>query len=230
LNLTFEVREGIVKHSSDLEKSASGELNEYLPEFRPPLEAQLIDLCDEIAYNSADIDDASSAGLLDLAHLRSAAPAFNQICETVEMQYPGAPDRVKTDEVVRALVDWLVTSLIRGTAEAAEGIKNVDEVRVLPQRIARYSDEAALASAQLKQALRHEVYLSNLVTAERATSTAKIGRLFNALMERPDLMPEGYREGCSGWPLHRTVCDYIAGMTDGYLERSYELLFGKEGR
>src|SRR5215831_17513077 len=115
LNLTFEVREGIVKHSRDYAPGEVAEVDEYLPGLRPPLEAQLIDLCDEVAYNTADLDDAYSAGLLTTDALCVAVPEFAALFEEAEMQFPGAPERIQVHEIVRRLVDHLVSGLIAGT-------------------------------------------------------------------------------------------------------------------
>ncbi len=224
LNLTFEVREGIVKHSRELAPGESAELDQLLPGLRPPLEAQLIDLADEIAYNTADLDDALSAGLLDFGRMCAEVPEFGRLHEIIEYQYPGAPERVRLDEVVRGLVNFLCSGLIAGTLAAAESVRSVDEVRAAPARLARYAAEASAANAQLKTVLRREVYQSDMVQAERDASTAKITRLFEYLMRHPELLPPGYEEDAPG-QLHRAVCDYIAGMTDGYLERTCALLF-----
>ena len=223
LNLTFEVREGIIKHSQELESDGDPELAAYLPGLRPPLEAQLIDLCDEVAYNTSDLDDALSAGLLDANFLRQQIPQFDTLYETLEMQYPGAPERVRLHEVVRGLVDWLCSGLIRGTVTTAEDVPDVDAVRSHPHRLASYSPEAGETSAQLKRVLRRHVYESDLVTAERSDSTAKVIRLFHHYLAHPEALPEGY--AMEDQPLYRTVCDYLAAMTDGYLERTHAQLF-----
>src|SRR5580692_11068858 len=115
LNLTFEVREGIVKHSRDFEPGEFPELDEYLPGLRPPLEAQLIDLCDEIAYNTADLDDGYSAGLVHPEDAGVAVGRFGDLWEAAEMQFPGAPEQVRVKEVVRGLINWLVSGFIEGT-------------------------------------------------------------------------------------------------------------------
>src|SRR5205809_142702 len=93
LNLTFEVREGIVKHSRDFGPGEIPELDEYLPGLRPPLEAQLIDLADEVAYNAADLDDAFSAGLLTAGQIAESVSAYARILDELEMQFPGASGR-----------------------------------------------------------------------------------------------------------------------------------------
>ena len=225
LNLTFEVREGIVKHSHDFSPGEFPELDEYLPGLRPPLEAQLIDLSDEVAYNAADLDDAFSADLLHPDQLRGPVPLFAELLDRAEMQFPGALEPLRLLEVVRGLVDHLVSGLIQGTLLATEGILDVDAVRHAPARLARYTDEAAATNSQLKQVLREHVYNSEMVLAERRQSTRKIAELFEYLLRQPEAMPPAYVEDTSDLPRHRIVCDYIAGMTDGFFQRTYQQLF-----
>lgn len=226
LNLTFEVREGIVKHSRDIGPDDPPETREYLPGLRPPLEAQLIDLCDEIAYNTADLDDALFAGILEPEVARESVPLLAELMEAAEMQFPGAPERVRMSEVVRALVDQLVTALIEGTARAAAGVDSIDAVRSYPERIARYTEEAGAANAQLKSMLRANVYQSEMVIAERRRSMSKVAELFEFLLGHLDALPPNYREDSEANPPHRVVCDYIAGMTDRFFERTYTQLLG----
>ena len=224
LNLTFEVREGIVKHSRDIGPGDEPEVQEYLPGLRPPLEAQLIDLCDEIAYNTSDLDDACFAGILDQELVRESVTLFADLMETAEMQFPGAPDRVRLSEVVRALVDRLVTGLIEGTLNAAQGIQSIEQVRHHPERIARYTQETSAANRQLKALLRANVYQSEMVVAERRHSMAKLAELFDYLLNHLDALPLNYLDDSAANPPHRIVCDYIAGMTDGFFERTYNQL------
>ena len=227
LNLTFEVREGIVKHSRDFELGEFRELDEFLPGQRPPLEAQLIDVCDEIAYNTADLDDAWSAGFLAVDALREGVPRFAELYSRAEVQFPGAPERIRFSEVVRSLLNWLVGSLIEGTYQAAEaaGMRDVEDVRCFRQRVATFPVEAQETNAQLKEMLRQHVYLSEAVASERSESTAKIARMFDFFLEHPERLPENYRRETDRQPLHRTVCDYIAGMTDGFFLRTYQQIF-----
>src|ERR1700675_956297 len=126
LNLTFEVREGIAKHSRDFERGEIPELDEYLPGLRPPLEAQLIDPCDEIAYDTADLDDGYHAGLVTIEAACRASDMFRELDDAANMQFPGAPERVRLHEVVRGLIDWLVSGLLEGTAAAAPGLGDVE--------------------------------------------------------------------------------------------------------
>jgi dGTPase len=224
LNLTFEVREGIVKHSHDFEKGEDLSLDEYLPGLRPPLEAQLIDLADEIAYNTADLDDGFSAGLFKTEDVSQWVPEFGRRWEEVESQFPGASEREQFQEVVRGLVDWLVSGLVQGTTEAADAasVATVDHVRAHPGRLASFTLPTHSTNRALKQFLHHAVYYSAPMADERRRSAAQIAELFEFWIAHPDKLPENYVESLAEAPVHRVVCDYIAGMTDGYFMRCYQ--------
>lgn len=222
LNLTFEVREGMVKHSRDLTPGESPDLDEYLPGLRPLLEAQLIDLADEIAYNTADLDDGYGAGLLSMDDVSAAIPFYAELRESVETQFPGAPERVQFLEILSALVSHLVTGLIQGTFEAASaaGVQTPGDVRECRHRLAMFTAESAETSAALKRFLNAHVYRSAKLSAEREKSVPLIGELFDYYYADPRRMPEPYSWLAGVDPPHRVICDYIAGMTDGYLLRT----------
>src|SRR5215831_4774719 len=112
LNLTFEVREGIIKHSRDYKADAFPELSEYWLEQRPPLEAQLIDITDELAYNTADLDDGYEARLLTLEQIQEGVPLFARLFDEAARRYPDAPQKLQFNEVLRAILDRWVTDLI----------------------------------------------------------------------------------------------------------------------
>jgi dGTPase len=223
LNLSFEVREGIVKHSRDFAPGEFPELDEYLPGLRPPLEAQLIDLADEVAYNAADLDDAYEAGLLTPARIAEAVPAYAELLDTIQTQFPGATEREQFQESVRELIDDLVSGLIQGTVAAvdAAAVADVEAVRRHPSRLVRFTAEARETSLQLKRFLLRNVYSSEVLESERQESIAKLNLLFEYLVAHPGAMP-GTEPGD---PVHRTVCDFIAGMTDRYFLRFYETIF-----
>jgi dGTPase len=231
LNLTFEVREGIVKHSRDFEPGEIPALDEYLPGLRPPLEAQLIDLCDEIAYNTADLDDGYLAGLVPIEEARRSVDKFRELHDAVTTQFPGAPERVQMHEIVRGLINWLVSGLMQGTIAAARelGAANSDDIRAHPRRIARFSGETAAGSAQIKALLTSTVYQSQQLADARLESVGRIGALFERFLKSPELLPINYLEESAGQPRHRVVCDYIAGMTDRFLLRTYTQLFPSSG-
>jgi dGTPase len=228
LNLTFEVREGIAKHSHDFERGENSALDEYLPGLRPPLEAQLIDLADEIAYNTADLDDAFSAGMFEIGDVRNAVSEFDKRYEEAEGQFPGATDRERFQEVVRGLVDELVSGFVQGTLQAATeaGVANPDEVRQCPRRLASFTLSSHATNRQLKQFLHHFVYFSEPLAAERRRSASMLAELFEFYLADPGKLPESYLESLSVAPIHRVVCDYIAGMTDGFFLRCFQQVFG----
>jgi dGTPase len=228
LNLTFEVREGIVKHSRDFEKGENPALDEYLPGLRPPLESQLIDLADEVAYNTADLDDGFSAGLFKIQDACQSIPEFGRRWEELESQFPGATERDQFQEVLRGLLDWLVSGLVQGTIEAADAasVAGVDDVRAHPRRIAAFTLPTHAANRALKQFLHHTLYYSEPMAGERRRSASQIAELFEFWVTHPDKLPANYVESLADSPVHRVVCDYIAGMTDGYFRRCYQQTFG----
>ncbi len=228
LNLTFEVREGMVKHSRDFEPGEIPQFDEYLPGLKPPLEAQLIDLADEIAYNTADLDDAFSARFFTLEEAGDSVVAFGTILTEMENQFPGAPERIRFNEALRRLIDLLVTGLIEGTLRAVEeaGPGSIEDVRRHPVRLARLGGAAIGTTRALKEFLRRSVYFSPVLAQERDRSAAMIAELFGHFVAHPERLPETYREGAAGEPVHRQVCDYIAGMTDGFFRRTFEQELG----
>ena len=228
LNLSFEVREGIVKHSHDFGAGESAELDSYLPGLRPPLEAQLIDLADEVAYNAADLDDAWSAGLIRVEDVAQAVPQYREIHETVETQFPGATERERFHEALRRLIDLSVTGLIEGTvaAAAASGVADFEEVRAYPVRLVQFSAETGETSRALKRFMFTRVYASDAVSGDRLLSMEHIAELFRFFLANPDRLPQPYAQQALDEPAHRVVCDYIAGMTDGFFHRTYEQMLG----
>ncbi|HUI56089.1 MAG TPA: dNTP triphosphohydrolase [Bryobacteraceae bacterium] len=228
LNLTFEVREGIVKHSRDFETGEQPELDTYLPGLRPPLEAQLIDLADEIAYNTADMDDAFSAALFAGEDVAACVPQYRGIHEAVETQFPGATPRERFHEALRRLIDALVSGLIEGTLARAQeaGVTGAEDVRSVPGRLAAFTPETAESSLALKQFLYRTVYDSSDLREDRARSMSMVEELFHFFLDHPDRLPQPYIELASDEPAHRVICDYIAGMTDSFFHRTFESIFG----
>src|SRR5437660_9340469 len=145
LNLTFEVREGIIKHSRDYSAAEFPQLAEYLLDSRPPLEAQLIDWVDEIAYNTADLDDALEAELLDLTVFRREVVFFDEVYNRVSAAHPGAREKLIFNEALKRVLDGLATSLIETTRQRVRtsAISSVEDVRKFPKRLAGFSDDAA---------------------------------------------------------------------------------------
>ncbi len=233
LNLTFEVREGIVKHSKDYDPAKFPELSEYLLDLRPPLEAQLIDFVDEIAYNSADLDDGYESKLLDIDTIRAGVPLFSRLYREVERSHPQGLEKLKFNEANKRMLDYLATDLIDNTrAEvAASGARTVEQIRRFPRRLAGFSPQVAAENATLKKFLLSRLYNHPSIVMDRERSVDALGQLFEFYMEHPESMPKSYTELAQHSPRHRVVCDYIAGMTDHFLLRLHtDLLGGNSAR
>ena len=219
LNLTFEVREGIVKHSRDFARGESPQLDEYMPGRRPPLEAQIIDLADEIAYNTADLDDGFSAGMFTMEDIVEEVPGYDDLYDAAETQFAGATERLRFLESLRGLIDRLVTGLLEGTARAVSDaeVRSVDDVREHPVRLVRFTPEALETNLALKQFLRTKVYHTPALVMQRNQSAGEVAELFQFFLDNPAELPANGGDV----PLHRAICDYIAGMTDGFFRKVY---------
>ena len=219
LNLTFEVREGIIKHSRDYSAAEFPELAEYLLDERPPLEAQLIDLVDEIAYNAADLDDGFEARLLDLGDLIREVPVFASSYAGVDEKYPHGQLKLKFNEALKRVLDRFVTDLISNTKAESQRAKihTVEDVRRHPYRLAGFSQAVTSENSCLKQFLLSRLYENPAIVEDRERSVAALDELFLFYLAQPEKMPRGYTARARTEPVHRVVCDYIAGMTDNYL-------------
>ena len=228
LNLTFEVREGIIKHSRDFSASEFPQLAEYLLDLRPPLEAQLIDWVDEIAYNTADLDDALEAELLDLDALCAEVPLFGEAYAQVDAAYPAARTKLKFNEALKRVLDLLATDLIETTRQRIHdsGAASVGDVRRAAKRLAGFSGAVAARNAELKRFLFAHVYNHPAITEDRDRSVRCLEELFAYYLSTPRAMPASYEELAHSSPRHVVVCDYIAGMTDQFLLRQHREHFG----
>jgi dGTPase len=228
LNLTFEVREGIIKHSRDYQPGASHELDEYLLGLRPPLEAQLIDWVDEIAYNTADLDDAREAELLDFDLLRAEVPLFAHAYASVDRAYPVAKEKLKFSEALKDVLNALASDLIETTTARTleSGVGSVDEVRRWPKRLAGMSPQMSAENARLKHFLATNLYSNPVITGDRDQSIEYLARLFHFYLGKLELMPPDHEQLALTVARHVVVCDYIAGMTDQFLLKQYRDHFG----
>ncbi len=223
LNLTFEVREGLIKHSSELDPADESNA-EYLPTLRPLIEAQLIDPADEIAYNCADLDDAIDAGFISIDEACQQVEMFADFFARGSSEHPNATAGQKINEAIRRLLDWLVSELIHGTNEsvAKAGVNTPDAVRSLDQRVAVLGPAGTATSKQLRGLLRENFYSAEIVARESRAAADKLATLFQYFVSHPDDLPDSYQEQSLGEPLHQVVCDYLAGMTDKYLLQRHE--------
>jgi dGTPase len=229
LNLTFEVREGILKHSRDYPPAEFPQYAEYLLDLRPPLEAQLIDCVDEIAYNTADIDDALEAELLDLSLLCKEVPLFDEAYVELQAAHPEAREKLKFNEALKRVLDCLATDLIESTLQRVldSDASSSDDIRKAPKRLAGFSESAAARNAQLKRFLFAHIYNHPSITEDRDHSIECLVQLFDLYLRSPGSMPPSYEEMTKAEPRHVIVCDYVAGMTDQFLLRQHREHFGR---
>ena len=224
LNLTLGVREGIIKHSRDYSLESHPELAEYLLDRLPPLEAQLIDLSDEIAYTTADLDDGLDSGILSLDEVREEVALFRRFHDAVLREHPSAPERLGVYEALKRLLNSLVTDLIeqmhRGVADL--GATTLAEIRLAPRRLAALSPPMEAQRATAKQFLYAHLYNSPAMEEAHAHAVEVVQGLFAALIGDPQQLPADDRALIAAEGLERTVADYIAGMTDSYIEQLWQ--------
>jgi dGTPase len=195
---------------------------------KPPLEAQLVDLVDEIAYNTADLDDGFEARLVNLDQVREAVPAFDSAYADVERKYPNGRRKLKFNEALKRVLNLLATDLIENTRRnvTERGVQTVEDIRRQPLRLAGFSSELAKQNGALKRFLNANLYSHASIAEERDRSVAALEALFRLFMEHPERMPAQYAEAAEQEARHRVVCDYVAGMTDHFLLRQAREVLG----
>jgi dGTPase len=202
------------------------ELAEYLLDQRPPLEAQLIDLTDEIAYNTADLDDGFEAHLLTLQEIRKEVEIFERNFFIVDRKYPTATDKLKFNEALKGMLNALVTDLIETTRLRVQhsGVRNLEDLRNFPERLAAFSTVVDAERAQAKRFLYRALYYSEHLKGQKADGEKIVGDLFDHFMRNADSLPAAYRRQIESQQENaaRVVCDYIAGMTDNFILEQHQ--------
>ncbi len=223
LNLTLAVREGIIKHSRDYTSAAHPELAPYLLDQCPPLEAQIIDLTDEIAYLTADLDDGVESGLLRIAHIREHVHILARCFDQVERLHPGVDERFLFHEALQLMQNVLTSDLIATTRRNLEAhhLHTLTEIRRHPHRLATFSPEVEAERQQEKRYLQHTLYSCPELELEHDKAEEVVTELFGFWTAYPDELPEGYLQEIAADGLPRVVADYIAGMTDAYILQQY---------
>ena len=234
LNLTFECREGILKHCSARNARQLGELGErFLKRRQPSLEAQIANLADEIAYNNHDVDDGMRAGLIEVKQLLDVK-LFRRQYETVTKQYPTLAERRLLHEVIRRMVNFVAVDLIRTTEAniASAHPDSIDAVRRRSKPLAAMSDDVRAEHLELKKFLNEHVYRHHKVQRMTAKARRVITQLFEAFLADERLLPPEHRGAVPGQKKApseaaraRAVADYIAGMTDRYAILEHRRLF-----
>lgn len=224
LNLTWETREGILKHCSRENALRLGALGErFLKGEQPSLEAQLVNIADAIAYSTHDIDDGLRVGYLDAVGLESSVPLYERFAKEVRAEYPNIAERRVQKEIVRriigCMVDDLVTQSQKNIDEAAP--KSVDEVRALSEPLVSFSEEMLQQVRGLKSYLMDNLYRHYKVLRVTNKSAKLIKDLFDAFYAHPELLPPAYQKKVKEQGAPRVIADYIAGMTDRYAQLEY---------
>jgi dGTPase len=234
LNLTFECREGILKHCSLRNARKLGDVGErFVRRRQPGLEAQVANIADEIAYNNHDVDDGLRAGLIEIADLEQVS-LFRRQFRTVLKEYPSLVGRKLVHETIRRVINYVAVDLIRTTQQHlhSAGPASIEAVRARAKPLVGFSEEVLAEHQELKRFLNEHVYRHHRVLRMTAKAGRVLRELFDAFIGDVNLMPEEHRdaarvgeekEGASGRA--RAVADYIAGMTDRYAILEHQRVF-----
>ena len=225
LNLTFEVREGIAKH-----ETAYDVPDKTFGEGMPTLEAQIVNLADEIAYNAHDLDDGLRSGLLTPGQLESVG-LLVEVAAEAELELPRL-DEFSRRVLIRELLGAMITDVILATDANLNrhGIESVEGVRRFPAPLAAYSPEMAEKVAELRNFLYQNLYRHWRIVRQVGKARHVLRRLFTAYVEMPEMLPPSVQQAAETEGLHRAVCDYVAGMTDRFALDEYARLFDPYGR
>jgi dGTPase len=223
LNLTFEVREGLQKHQAFYDPPTAGEEKYKCPS----LEAQIANLADEITYYSHDLDDAVDFEILSAAQLDENA-VWQRSCGNVLSRYPDAREPELHKLVIRDIIDVQVQNVVETSAKSIVdlSVQSADEVRKQPTPLIRYSDDLLKANRELRKFLYQNVYYHPRVAEVNERACEMLRKVFEAYVVDPALLGDAAVKRIENEGLHRTVCDYIAGMTDRYLMEEHARLVG----
>ena len=223
LNLTLGVREGIIKHSRDYTVENHPELACYFLDQSPPLEAQLIDLADEIAYLTADLDDGVESGLLEISHIRQHVTILARCYRTVEKEHAGVEEKFLFNEALQLMQNELTEDLIATTRANTQaiGAQSLADIRRHPARLALFSPQAETERLQEKRYLYDTLYTCEALENEHDKAEEVVKALFNHWINDPEELPQSYFEEVPDEGLARVVADYIAGMTDTFILLQY---------
>ena len=226
LNLSWEVREGIIKHSSEYDRAGSQALQEYEPAWRPTLEAQIIDLADEIAYNNHDIDDGLKAGYINLEDL-GQVELWQKTWLLVGTKFPGLDQRRQVLQTISYLISGLIRDLVDTTSQRLKtcNISTLYDIRQNSSNIAGFSPLMQDMNRDLKRFLYRKLYRHHKVERMRVKAERFLTLLFESYQQTPSLLPEKQQRRFSEHGTERVICDYIASMTDRFAQDEYKRLY-----
>jgi len=224
LNLTWEVREGINKHTTMFDKSER--LVELEPHSSPILETQIVDAADEIAYDSHDIDDGIASGLISEKDLADLA-LWKDATLDIKKRNSSISEKIRKYQTIRLLIDRQIKDLVDASEKNIKqaGIKSVPDVRAHPEKLFAFSKDMQDNRAGLRKFLTKNLYNNFRVIRMSDKARRFITELFNVYLEKPEQLPPSDQEKIERHGLHRAICDYIAGMTDRYALDEYKKLF-----
>jgi dGTPase len=223
LNLTWEVREGLLKHNTSYD--LPGPRRSFTAK-SASLEAQVANVADEIAYYSHDLDDGLEADLLHEDALSKEVEIWRDAARLVKSEFGDLPDECRRYYTIRCIIDEQVRNVVLTSETLIQhaAVQTADEVRKYPRSLVRYSEERRKRNAQLKKYLYRNFYYHPVVHRPNIRATRMMEELFRHLLENPKALGEFSRKRLRKLGLHRTVCDYIAGMTDLYVMKEHQRL------
>src|SRR5690606_28949952 len=224
LNLTYETREGMLKHETDYDQS---EATEYEPDKRASVEAQIANVADEMAYNAHDLEDGLRAGLFTPRDLEEL-DIWRLLIETVSIKWNGQPfDEIARRGIIRELIGACVVDVVTTTSKVLEDNK-LDSPLAVQQyddNVVGYSPEMGRMVRQLKDYLYENMYRHYRLVRMQVKAERFVAALFEAYVAEPGMLPMKTQQQLENLPVERVVCDYIAGMTDRYALEEWEKLF-----
>ncbi len=225
LNLSWEVREGILKHSSPHDLPCRI-MDEFLPDKVPSIEAQLINYADEIAYNNHDLDDGLKSGYLTLEQLKGVE-LWERMANRIRERYPVIDDKRLVSRTVSSLIGMQITDICETTYTNIinYNIKNLDDLRNINRVLVHFSPQFEAENQLLKKFLKEKLYRHHKVDKMRVKAEHILSKLFETYLKRPNLLPPKYHRKIENNGTERTVADYLAGMTDRYALDDYKTLF-----
>ena len=225
LNLTWEVREGLVKHYTAYDHPSK---RKGFDAKHSSLEAQVANLADEITYYSHDLDDGLEAGLLSEAELNKDVTVWKQAAQRVKREHGNLPDESRRYFIIRTMIDGQVRDVVETTEKliTRAGVQSADDVRLHAIGLVQYSPPRRKLNQEMRKYLYQNLYFSRAVDEANTRAVRILAELFKFYLSHPREIGELSRKRIRSEGLHRAVCDYLAGMTDRYVMQEYQRLFG----
>jgi len=224
LNLTWEVREGIIKHKTSYDVPCV--TDEFNPELSPTLEAQVVDIADEIAYDSHDLDDGLASRVLNESQLKKVL-LWSETADKIKKRYSKLDAQLRHFQTIKEIINKQVTDLLGATEIRIKRykIKTLKDVRRCPEKIITFSAPMKKKREQLREFLFKNLYQHYRVLRMAIKAKRFMVKLFDAYLSEPEQLPTTYRKRIDKEEKYRVICDYVAGMTDRYALKEYKKLF-----